>query len=406
MSRISVLCVAVLFSLCITIEKCIAFQDRAPSLAFSPTSSLPLRTQQHSNGCGSSQSSCALIRRREQQILSLKCQSFEAGKQVLKFKEAETGVEVVIVGSMHYNPISIFRATQAVDSLADDDNLHAVIVESCPTRWKGSQKSMEGSTVMAAFLSNEMHAAAMRAQKRDIPVLLGDQKIEEITKKGGKMFKETISDLMSPLNQGWNRAGSDIAKAFSACFPQEDKSLSPSTDRKVDWGDALDPALIACLPITMVRYPLAWLVRGPRGFFTFMTATLTLSALPDLISAAVAASASDPVTTGGVGIDPGAASVASVLAGSAIAFAELVLVSRLMLVALLSERNSILADSIRAACIKSKEMDQGRAVVAVLGLAHVNGVQQLLVTASPPGSPAPTPAPDAKAIGMMEAPPG
>lgn len=51
------------------------------------------------------------------------------------------------------------------------------------------------------------------------------------------------------------------------------------------------------------------------------------------------------------------------------------------------------------------QMDQGRAVVAVLGLAHVNGVQQLLVTASPPGSPAPTPAPDAKAIGMMEAPP-
>ena len=36
-----------------------------------------------------------------------------------------------------------------------------------------------------------------------------------------------------------------------------------------------------------------------------------------------------------------------------------------------------LADSIRGACVKSKNSDGG-AVVAVLGMAHVNGVQRIL----------------------------
>ena len=50
--------------------------------------------------------------------------------------------------------------------------------------------------------------------------------------------------------------------------------------------------------------------------------------------------------------------------------------------ALLDDRNAILAASIRAACARASAQPAGaagtRAVVAVLGMAHVNGVVSLL----------------------------
>jgi len=46
-----------------------------------------------------------------------------------------------------------------------------------------------------------------------------------------------------------------------------------------------------------------------------------------------------------------------------------------MQVALLNERNVILADKIRSACARA---EPGKAVVAVLGMAHVNGVAAIL----------------------------
>ncbi len=55
-------------------------------------------------------------------------------------------------------------------------------------------------------------------------------------------------------------------------------------------------------------------------------------------------------------MDPMFASAASLLSGVAMALAEAVLISRLMLVSLLSERNSILANSIRAACLTSQQV--------------------------------------------------
>ena len=63
---------------------------------------------------------------------------------------------------------------------------------------------------------------------------------------------------------------------------------------------------------------------------------------------------------------------------------QLVVVSRLFVVALLNKRNVYIANAIREACIKAKQAPhtpggaERTAVVAVLGMAHVNGVQTLL----------------------------
>mmetsp|Transcript_9661 Transcript_9661/g.24613 ORF Transcript_9661/g.24613 Transcript_9661/m.24613 type:complete len:106 (+) Transcript_9661:1304-1621(+) len=57
-----------------------------------------------------------------------------------------------------------------------------------------------------------------------------------------------------------------------------------------------------------------------------------------------------------------------------------VLLSRCFLVGLLEKRNDILARSVRDACL---EAPLGTTVVAVLGAAHLNGIQARLLTEDP-----------------------
>ena len=57
-----------------------------------------------------------------------------------------------------------------------------------------------------------------------------------------------------------------------------------------------------------------------------------------------------------------------------------VFLSRLFLVALLERRNDILARSVRDACAEAAD---GTAVVAILGAAHLNGIQQRLIEEEP-----------------------
>ena len=59
--------------------------------------------------------------------------------------------------------------------------------------------------------------------------------------------------------------------------------------------------------------------------------------------------------------------------------AEVVFISRLFLKALLETRNDVLSRSIRVACEESARSGEGGGVVAVLGAAHLNGVQLRLM---------------------------
>ena len=62
------------------------------------------------------------------------------------------------------------------------------------------------------------------------------------------------------------------------------------------------------------------------------------------------------------------------------AVAHQALLSRCFLVGLLVKRNDVLARSIKDACA---EADPGATVVAILGAAHLNGVQSRLLSRAP-----------------------
>lgn len=44
-------------------------------------------------------------------------------------------MDVVLVGTMHYNPASIELAASTVRRLSDADDLAAIVLETCPSRW-------------------------------------------------------------------------------------------------------------------------------------------------------------------------------------------------------------------------------------------------------------------------------
>jgi hypothetical protein len=55
-------------------------------------------------------------------------------RQVLRFQEPRSGVDVVLVGTMHYNPASIALAASTVKDLAKAHRLGALVLETCPKR--------------------------------------------------------------------------------------------------------------------------------------------------------------------------------------------------------------------------------------------------------------------------------
>ena len=55
--------------------------------------------------------------------------------QVLRLRDATTGQEISLVGTVHYNPASVARAKDEVSSALDRSTVGAVVVESCTSRW-------------------------------------------------------------------------------------------------------------------------------------------------------------------------------------------------------------------------------------------------------------------------------
>jgi len=286
----------------------------------------------------------------------------ERMKGVLKVNDAVTGAPVYLVGAMHYNPVSIRRTRLTVQELANSGELSAVVIESCASRWNST---LSQPTWVRSVLQSEMGAAAKLAQENGAELVLGDQPIEETSEDMSNTLKQTVEDLKSPLTGGWRRIAADVVRAGTS-------ALAP---RKDGYGlgaqDILDPALIAATPVTFLRYPLAWLIRAPQAAFTFVAATVAVSLVPDVANALILSAADDPESTSSL--------LLAYLAGLTFTTLELVFIVRLFLVALLDTRNEVLAANIRDACTRATPSDgKTPAVVAVLGMAHVNGVQRML----------------------------
>lgn len=304
--------------------------------------------------------------------------------QILDFIEPSTGVRVKLIGAMHYNPASIKLATDSINELAVDGKLGSIVIESCDIRWNAT---LENELFVREALLSEMKAAYDLGLEYRRPVVLGDQRINVTVAQLQSGLKETVLDLLQPWNGGWGRLSESITTAREVAVPMGEKYLGADS--------FFDPALLASAPVSFIKYPLSYFVKSPA--FAVAVVALILLGGVDSSDAMVADSVSAPEIFGSILI--------SVL--------ETVIFARIFLKELLAERNEILAANILEQCrnyelknnnngmfgnffqmgrnidkatdavyapgsVTGKYESGEKVVVAVLGLAHCNGIMKLL----------------------------
>lgn len=284
--------------------------------------------------------------------------------QMLSFVEPTTGVVVKLVGAMHYNPTSVALAYSTCYELAEVSRLGSVIVESCPQRWNKTLISQPEGSILRKVFDNEMQAAAEVAMRYGLPVILGDQDIAITNQRMGQTFKQSIKDLLTPWKGGWKSLYDDISVASSETLPSGTAFLGPS--------DFLNIRLLATTPISLFRYPLSFIVKAPV-FGIPVVLGLLFSFLHDynVDSSLLEATALDRIQ--------------EVLTSALIFGLETSIFARVFLISLLSERNDILAANILSECqrlSKSKNSESPKVVVAILGMAHCNGILKILSPSS------------------------
>ena len=110
--------------------------------------------------------------------------------QMVHFREPTTNMNVLLVGTMHYNPTSINTVKSTIESLAQTNNLASVIIESCDERYNATQELLSSprASILERVLTSEMSVAKNVAFEYDVPCILGDQRIN-VT---GVSVKETF----------------------------------------------------------------------------------------------------------------------------------------------------------------------------------------------------------------------
>jgi len=244
---------------------------------------------------------------------------------------------------MHFNPHSIALARDVVSAEAMRGRLRAVAVESCPTRWNSTYGVAPVNSLLRTICDNEMQGAAEAGEEAGVRTILADQSIEDTGARVSQLFALTLVELLTPWNGGWSRIYDDLRTALAEVVGG-DEGLQPDA--------ILDGRLLLNAPLSLVRYPLAIVVKSP--LFGLLLATL------------VYATTLEPAV--------GEETYVSVAGALGFSFLETIVLGRVLLVGLLEERNFVLARNVR----KAMFANPGGSIVAVLGMAHCTGVAKLL----------------------------
>ena len=306
---------------------------------------------------------------------------FPKNKQILKFVEPQTNVTVMLIGSMHYNPASINLVETTVEELAQSNQLGSVIIESCDIRWNKTQEMMdkkrqereqkmgidfsdnedfiESNPNDKDFLGNEMRAAWEVATKYNRPTVLGDQRINVTMDALKFSLQDTAKDIFLGGPSGWKRSRDEIVENWKETVPisagQPETEASKNGQGETQYLNAFaffDPRLLISLPVSLVKYPLSFLVKDPVPVGTVFAILAFLNFYAD-------------GTTSTNFLDPSNFSLDELVAtytttkeypwtdyalSAGIAVLETVIFARLLLKPLLAERNEILAKSILDQC--------------------------------------------------------
>jgi len=288
-------------------------------------------------------------------------------KQTLSFRDRRTGVTVHIIGTMHYNPHSIAKTRAIIRSYGESDRLGSVVVESCDLRWKLVQKTQPAGSCLRAVLDNEFQAAAEAGEGfTGSDAVLADEDVGDNDARINRAFLSSVRDWLDPFGGGWTAISDDILRGYAESVdPASLCEQTPPASAYLDRSDLLDPGMLRGAPVSLARYALAILIRTPRKGILLLG---WIGLLVGLLA-----------TRGFDGLTYTEGALASA-AGFALSLSVgLPLLGRVYLVALLGERNEILAKNIRRECTRLANSGAEDAVcVAVLGLAHCNGAKRVL----------------------------
>ncbi|OLP82215.1 hypothetical protein AK812_SmicGene37163 [Symbiodinium microadriaticum] len=220
------------------------------------------------------------------------------------------------------------------------------------------------SSVLKACLKEKVHAefegvmeeeicdgaAAEIAEERSIDVVLGDQRIEDLTRDITTAGRAAIDDMLSPL-EGWQRTGAALVSGMAnlANLRKRKAEASAGSEEALGLADFADPELIFGFVVAVPRYVLSTALKAPTLLAGVLAFYLACAVLP------------------------------SGILGDLIMIAAEAVLFRVILQVLLRDRDLILAENIKKVCQKK---DSG-SVVAVLGAAHCNGVRRLLLEGLP-----------------------
>ena len=118
-----------------------------------------------------------------------------AAAPVLRFADCKSGRPIVLVGCMHYNPVSVALAERVVRELAEEDQLGAVALEVCPSRWDSTLRAQPRGSLLRRICDNEFQAAAEVAEDFSCGLALADQSIEVTSGRLAQLAKQTVVQL-------------------------------------------------------------------------------------------------------------------------------------------------------------------------------------------------------------------
>lgn len=310
--------------------------------------------------------------------------------QVLSFIEPSTNTTVILVGAMHYNPRSIELAKSTIEEYAEKDELGSVIIESCAIRWRKTIDLLSPSNpstnpnilqtlqkqwrlfAKQKLFYNEMYAAEETAKRYNIPVILGDQLINETSASIGNGFKRTLKDLIQPF-QGWERIKQDLQNTYPIAMPSGEGYLGIE--------DYLNLQLLISTPVTLFRYPLSIALRAPLLLIPIFISALigvlpnylpTLDILTPFIESRV-------VTESTSIVEPVINVIAFSVGSVVLPLLEFVLLARVFLISILAERNVVLAENILQQCqmIANKNQDRRLSTTSTMQALNILNMDML-----------------------------
>lgn len=312
---------------------------------------------------------------------------------------------------------SSISTTSDVDMAADEETTDIFYYDENGQRQvlTNARSKSPSQQLLKPVLYNEMVAAFDVAQTYEVPVILGDQLINVTNNRCNAAVKSTIVDLLTPFNGGWLRLLSDVRSAADIALPVGSEYLG--------WQDFFDVNLLLAAPVTFVRYPLALMIKVPSSILPLLLTffyPIYLPLIMSLLSSAQPATGGEEIAGLVNSVTELSSSSSFTLAGinlSDIAFTaaayllEIAVLSRVFLVSILAERNEVLAKNILLECTKLaapatrpqhsspkwwstlfSQFDKSatvtssrlslapKKVVAVLGMAHCNGIKKLLLS--------------------------